>query len=295
MTLPKGKLIIIGGAVDKGSFSEKNFNAEVDKNLNFFETGILKRLITESAEKENSIIEIIPTASSIPIEVGEEYCKALKYLGAKNTRVMNITSRQEANETEILDRLMKAHVVFFTGGDQLRLSTIIGGTKFHDILLQKYKTENFIYAGTSAGAAAASNNMIYQGSSSEALLKGEVKMTNGLALIDHVVIDTHFVQRGRMGRLMQAVCQNPRMLGIGLGEDTGLFIYKGQMEAIGSGLVILVDGRHIEGTNITEVALGEPISIKNLIVHVMSMYDVYDISSHDLKIDEVMPAKNPKL
>jgi cyanophycinase len=176
-------------------------------------------------------------------------------------------------------------VVMFTGGDQLRLTSILGGTKLHDIILDKFKNEDFIYAGTSAGAAAASNNMIYQGSSQEALLKGEVKITSGLSLIENVIIDTHFVQRGRIGRLFQAVVGNPRVLGIGLGEDTGLLITSdGKMEAIGSGLVILVDGRQILDTNLTQVELGKPISINNMIVHVMSMYDTYDLNEHTMEI-----------
>jgi cyanophycinase len=151
--------------------------------------------------------------------------------------------------------------------------------------LDKYQNEEFVYAGTSAGAAAASNNMIYQGSSSEALLKGEVKITSGLGLIDGVIIDTHFVRRGRIGRLFQAVVSNPRILGIGLGEDTGLLITNNnEMEAIGSGLVILVDGRDIKDTNITQVQLGQPISINNLVVHVMSMNDTYDIGTHKMQI-----------
>jgi cyanophycinase len=127
--------------------------------------------------------------------------------------------------------------------------------------------------------------MIYQGSSHEALLKGEIKITSGLGLIDHVVIDTHFVQRGRIGRLFQAVVSNPKTLGIGLGEDTGLLVTNGnEMEALGSGLVILVDGRHISDTNITDVNIGEPISIKNLVVHVMSKYDKYLLKEHQFTI-----------
>jgi cyanophycinase len=152
-------------------------------------------------------------------------------------------------------------------------------------MLEKYTNEEFIFAGTSAGAAAASNSMIYQGSSSEALLKGEVKITSGLGLIDHVVIDTHFVHRGRIGRLFQAVVSNPRTLGIGLGEDTGFLITNGNsMEAIGSGLIILVDGRHIKDTNLTQVEMGVPISIKNLVVHVMSQFDHYDLEKHEMTI-----------
>jgi len=281
----KGKLIVIGGAVDKGSFSEKNFELQVEKNLNFFETGILKRLILESKYKEDSVVEIITTASKIPREVGPEYAKAFQYLGAKNVSVMHIEKRDEAHNPDLGERIRNADVVMFTGGDQLRLTTILGGTKIHNIILEKYQNEDFVFAGTSAGAAAASSSMIYQGSSSEALLKGEVKITSGLGLIDDVIFDTHFVHRGRIGRLFQAVDSNPKTLGIGLGEDTGLLITDGRyMKAIGSGLVILVDGRFIKDTNITEVEMGEPISIKNLVVHVMSQDDHYDLQKHEMTI-----------
>ncbi len=281
----RGKLIIIGGAVDKGSFTEKSFDKDVAKNLNFFEKGILKRIIDESKHKENSRIEIVTTASIIPKEVGPEYVKALQYLKAKNTDVLYIERREQANDDEVLARLKAADVVMFTGGDQLRLTSILGGTKFHDLLMDKYKNEDFVYAGTSAGAAAASNSMIYQGSSSEALLKGEVKITSGLSFIDNVIIDTHFVKRGRIGRLFQAVVGNPKLLGIGLGEDTGLLITNNnEMEAIGSGLVILVDGREIKDTNLTEVALGQPISINHLVTHVMSMHDTFDLTTYKMKI-----------
>ncbi|MFB0909909.1 MAG: cyanophycinase, partial [Flavobacterium sp.] len=256
-----GKLIIIGGAVDKGSFTEADIDKNSASNLQFFETGILKRIISESKHKENSRIEVITTASNIPKEIGPEYVKAFAYLDATNIDVLYIDKREEAADEAILTRLKAADVVIFTGGDQLRLTSILGGTPFHDILLDKYHNEEFVYAGTSAGAAAASNNMIYQGSSSEALLKGEVKITSGLGLIDGVVIDTHFVRRGRIGRLFQTVVSNPRVLGIGLGEDTGLLITNNNhMEAIGSGLVILVDGRDIKDTNLTQVKLGQPIS-----------------------------------
>ena len=281
---PIGKLIIIGGAVNKCSFSETDFDQNVEKNLNFFERGILRKIINESRLREDSIIEVITTASQIPNIVGPEYKKAFEFLGAKNVNILNIVNRTEANSDEFIERANKADVVMFTGGDQLRLTSILGGTKFHDTILKKYYETDFIYSGTSAGAAAASENMIYQGSSSEALLKGEIKTTQGLGLIDNVIIDTHFVQRGRIGRLFQAVVNNPRTLGIGLGEDTGLYIHNDVMTAVGSGLVILVDGRFIKDTNLTNINLGEPISIDNLVVHVMSMNDQYDLNTKDLTI-----------
>jgi cyanophycinase len=281
----KGKLIIIGGAVDKGSFTETEFDKNVANNLNFFETGILRRILRESKHQEASRIEVITTASKIPREIGPEYYKALTYLGATNVDILHLDKREMASSQEVLDRLRAADVVMFTGGDQLRLTSILGGTSFHDLLIDKYINEDFIYAGTSAGAAAASSNMIYQGSSSEALLKGEVKITSGLGLIDGVVIDTHFVQRGRIGRLFQAVVGNPRTLGIGLGEDTGLLIKNNtEMEAIGSGLVILVDGREIKDTNLTQVEMGQPISINHLVTHVLSIYDTFDLKSYKMQI-----------
>ena len=282
---PVGKLIIIGGGIDTGSFTEKDFTEQIDNNLNFFERGILKRIIDESDKGIASRIEIIPTASRIPDVVGPEYSKAFHYLGADNVDVLSIESREHCQNAEILKRIQAADVIFFTGGDQLRLTSIIGGTQVHDLILHKYYNDAFLYVGTSAGAACASRNMIYQGSSKEALLKGEIKITGGLGLMNDVAIDTHFVKRGRIGRLFQAVVSNPKIIGLGLGEDTGLLISEGdQMEALGSGLVILVDGRSIKDTNITDISLGEPISIENLIVHVMSMGDTYVLSSNSFKI-----------
>ncbi len=244
----------------------------------------MRKIIDESCKGIESRIEVIPTASQIPQIVGPEYKRAFEFLGAKDVHIMDLTRREEANSEEFMKRAREADVVMFTGGDQLRLTSILGGTRFHDIILDKYINENFVYAGTSAGAAAASENMIYQGSSSEALLKGEIKTTQGLGFIDNVLIDTHFVQRGRIGRLFQAVVNNPRTLGIGLGEDTGLFIYQNRMTAVGSGLVILVDGRFIKDTNLTNINLGEPISIDNLTVHVMSQNDFFDLTTKEMHI-----------
>lgn len=280
-----GKLVVIGGAVNKGSFAEMEYDHNVANNLNFFERGILRRIIDESRLKEDSVIEVITTASQIPQIVGPEYKKAFEFLGAKNVNILDIQNREQANSDPITARANAADVVMFTGGDQLRLTSILGGTRFHEALLLKYQDTDFVYAGTSAGAAAASENMIYQGSSSEALLKGEIKTTQGLGFIENVIIDTHFVQRGRIGRLFQAVVNNPRTMGIGLGEDTGLFIKDDVMTAVGSGLVILVDGRFIKDTNLTNIELGEPISIDNLIVHVLSVNDHFNLKSKELTIE----------
>jgi cyanophycinase len=280
---PKGKLVIIGGSVDRGSFSESE--TDLKRSLKFFEKGILKRITTESVKNSESRIEIITTASSIPEEVGEEYVKAFAQLQVANVGVLNIKTREEANSEEYLTRLRNANVVMFTGGDQLRLTAIFGGTTFHHLLLDKYQNEDFLISGTSAGAAASSNNMIYQGSSSEALHKGEVKITGGLGFINNVIIDTHFVQRGRIGRLLYACASNPINLGVGLGEDAGLLITDGtNMEAVGSGLIMLVDATQMRHTSMSDVEMGAPVSIDNLIVHVMALGDHYDLKNKKLTI-----------
>jgi cyanophycinase len=280
---PKGKLIIIGGAINTGSFTETQFG--LPQNMNFFERGILKKITVESIKDTKSRFEIITTASLIPEKVGEEYIKAFAQLDVQDVGVLNINNREQANSIENCERVKAADVIIFTGGDQLRLSSIFGGTSIHQILLDKYQNEPVVIAGTSAGAAASSKNMIYQGSSKDALLKGEVKITGGLGFIDGVIVDTHFVQRGRIGRLLYATASNPGILGIGLGEDTGLYISGGNnMEAIGSGMVILVDGRDMADTNLTDVEMGQPVSIKNMIVHVMCDGDTYNLTEHKLTI-----------
>jgi cyanophycinase len=289
MSVPKGKLIIIGGAVDMGSNISAQENILQPNYIKFFETGILKRIITESAHQEASKVEVITTASQIPELVSTEYISAFNHLNVNNINILDIRNREDTANPEYLQRIKEADVVMFSGGDQLRLSAIFGGTEFLQILKKRYQNDHFVIAGTSAGAAAASAHMIYRGSSNEALVKGHVQITAGLGFIDSVFIDTHFVQRGRIGRLLYAVASNPGILGIGLGEDAGLLITDGtMMEAIGSGLIILVDGRNMVATNIYDVEIGSPVSIENLKVHVMSIYDKYDLLQNKLLIKKIV-------
>jgi cyanophycinase len=273
MDIPKGTLIAIGGSEDKGTAIEQNF--EPKQYLNFLEFGILKRILSEMKGTDPHI-EVITTASVIPEEVGENYLKAFKILGSENVGIIHIRKREDALNTEYLERVQTADGVMFTGGNQLRLTMILGGTDFMKIIHDRYVNEEFVVAGTSAGAMAMSNTMIYQGSSQGALLKGEVKITTGLAFIKDVIFDSHFVTRGRFGRLAQAVASNPGCTGIGLGEDTGVVVKRGnEMEAIGSGLTLIFDGHSIRHSNIADLEDGVPISIENLIVHVMAKGNYY--------------------
>jgi cyanophycinase len=265
MSNPKGKLIAIGGAEHKGT--ELEVDGFQRNNLNFFELGILRRVV-EEAGGIAARIEVITTASMIPYEVGENYLNAFGKIGCTNIGVMHIRTRQDAMSEEYIERIRRCDAVMFSGGNQLRLSATDGGTEFLSILKRRYKEENFLIAGTSAGAMAMSNTMIYEGNAARAHLKGEVKITTGLGFLNSVIIDSHFEKRGRFGRLAQAVAANPGCIGIGLGEDTGMLITEGnKMEAIGSGLVVIIDGHDILHSNIADIPDGNPISIENLKVH----------------------------
>lgn len=263
---PAGKLISIGGAEDKGTDLEKG---EIHRNnLNFFELGILRR-IAEEAGGSDARIEIITTASTIPYEVGENYLDAFSKIGCTNIDVMHIRNREDVNNSAFLQRIENCACVMFSGGNQLRLTAVFGGTAFLQIIKQRYQNEAaFIVAGTSAGAMAMSNTMIYEGNAAKAHLKGEVKITTGLGFMNNVIIDSHFEKRGRFGRLAQAVAANPGCIGVGLSEDTGMLITEGnRMEAIGSGLVMIIDGHDIRHSNIADIPDGNPISVENIKVH----------------------------
>ena len=267
MDFAKGKLLAVGGAEDKGTDLEAGTIHR--NNLNFFELGILRRVVDLTIGGKDTRIEVITTASMIPFEVGDNYLNAFGKIGCNNVGLLHIRNRADAMKEEYVERVKHCNAVMFSGGNQLRLTSTFGGTEFLKVLLDRYHNEeNFLVAGTSAGAMAMSNTMIYEGNATRAHLKGEVKITTGLGFMDDVIFDSHFEKRGRFGRLAQAVAANPSCIGIGLGEDTGMLISEGNiMEAVGSGLVMIVDGHEIQHSNIGDIPDGNPISIENLKVH----------------------------
>jgi len=275
MNTPKGKLIPVGGAEDKGTDLEQGFIQR--NNLNFFEAGILSRIVEETKFQKQSKIEVITTASMIPAEVGDNYLEAFEKLSCAHVNVMHIRNREDAQKAEYINRIQNADAVMFSGGNQMRLTATFGGTEIYKILQDRYKYEpGFLIAGTSAGAMAMSNTMIYEGNAANAHLKGAVKVTTGLAFMGDVIFDSHFDKRGRFGRLAQAVATNPACIGIGLGEDTGLLITNGnKMEAIGSGMIIIIDGHDIGYSNIADIADNNPISVENLRVHFLAKGNTY--------------------
>ncbi|HET7114986.1 MAG TPA: cyanophycinase [Hanamia sp.] len=274
MEIPKGKLFAIGGAEDKGVNLEKG--EMVRNNLNFFELGILKRIIEEAGGRSIRM-EVITTASVIPNEVGENYLNAFGKIGCTNVGLLPIRTRADAMKQEYIDRIKKCDAIMFSGGNQLRLTATFGGTELLEIALNRYlEDENFLIAGTSAGAMAMSKTMIYEGNAGTAHLKSEVKLTTGLGFMGDVIFDSHFEKRGRFVRLAQAIATNPSAVGIGLGEDTGMLVKEGNvMEAVGSGLVMIIDGHGIRHNNIADIPDGNPISVENIKVHICEKGNVF--------------------
>jgi cyanophycinase len=278
MTGNKGYLIAIGGAEDKGVHTLTG--KSTIRRLDFMEEGILKQIVKLISHYDDPCIELITTASSMPEEVAKVYQAAFAKLGCNNVGHLYIQHRDEADSKEYVDRVTKCQCVMFSGGDQLRLSTILGGTALMTNIMQRYHDEPFIVAGTSAGAMAMSTTMIYEGSAAKAHLKGEVKFTNGFGFLTDVIIDTHFEKRGRFNRLVQAVAIQPGVLGIGLAEDTGIILSPGQqIEVIGAGIVTIVNGKTITRTNLAEISEGMPISVEHILVHVLSKGEKYHLET----------------
>ena len=259
MLSPVGILVAVGGNEDKEN--------DLD----------ILRKITELTSNTDPIIEIITTASGRPNKTGEAYLNAFHKIGLTKAQCLHIKTRDDANKSEYIDRLRKADIIFFTGGDQLKITSILGGSPILQEVKWKYFNEKCVIAGTSAGATAMPDTMIYGGESTEALCKGTVQMTGGVGLVSRVVIDSHFIKRGRFSRLMEIFSSNPGYIGLGLGEDTGVIIRDGHiLEAIGTGLVVIFDGHGINYSNISSLKDGEGIAVEGVLVHTIVKGHGYD-------------------
>jgi len=274
----KGTLIPIGGNEDKGIETKEQYHLE------YIEEGILANVVRESGGKDAAII-IIPTASSIPKEVGENYLHAFKKLGCTNVGVMDIRKREQSEDPKNIALIKTADCIMFSGGNQSKITSKIAGSTIHKIMMERYKNEKFVIAGTSAGAMCMSQEMIAGGSSTESFIKGAVRMNEGMDFIPELIIDSHFIRRGRFGRIAEAVARFPKLIGLGLAEDTGVIIKNGNdCTVIGSGMVLFFDGTKL--THNTEKLLeqGTPMTMANLTVHVLSNSDHFDIKERKVTV-----------
>lgn len=274
----RGTLIPIGGNEDKGSHKAAKYR------LDYISQGILARVVEETGGKKSKIL-VITTASGIPDEVSKNYIHAFDLLDCHNVTTLHIASKEEADLEVNLEKIRTVDCVMFSGGNQSKITTYIKNTKFHKIILERYKEEEFVVAGTSAGAMCMSTEMISGGSSKESFIKASTKMRKGMSLIPEIVIDTHFIQRGRFGRLSEAVAKFPELVGIGLAEDTGMVIRNGtDCEIIGSGMAIIFDPGQLTHNNYNILKDGTPLTMTNLVTHILSWGDRYDLQSRQVQV-----------
>ncbi len=256
----QGRLIIIGGAEDKNGSKD-----------------ILK-YVCSTIHKEKDILVVITVATEKPKEVGENYKKLFNELGVQNVEILQVSNRMEAHQAESVSVVKKASLIFFTGGDQLRITSTLGGTPLQEEMISSYK-KGCIFVGTSAGASAMSDTMIVKGLDEESPRKCTLKMAPGLGLIKGVIIDQHFAQRGRIGRLLVGIAENPEVLGIGIDEDTALVVDdKAFFTVIGSGAIYVLDGCDITYSNVSEQYQEELLCIYGVKMHVLKKGNRFDLS-----------------
>ena len=252
----RGYLVLIGGAEDRKS----------DKT-------ILKKVVSINNAKTAIII---PTASSYSVGLGEDYSHIFKELGVENIFVFDIRKREEAEDPKYLAIVENADLIFFTGGDQFRLVNIINDTFLFTKIKERYENGATI-AGTSAGAAAACDPIIFDGDT-ESLRKGTTSHFKGFGFIKNIIIDTHFVNRGRLGRLTQFLCSGDATKGIGIGEDTAIVIDKeNNFEVIGSRMVIVVNTSTISYSNYNEVNDNDPIVINDIRIGFLQSGSIFSL------------------
>ena len=260
---PKGRLLAIGGHEQRQTSDQQDQGRETTADF------ILQRFVDELSGSRTVVV--IPTASEEPEEAAQDYIDVFSNLGIERIEVLNIQSREQANSPEALEVINRADGVLLTGGDQLRLTALLGGTKLLRCLTERYQQEPILIAGTSAGATAMGTPMIYQGRNDAGFVKDEIHITTGLQLLRDVAIDTHFVARGRIVRMAQIIATNPGCIGLGLEEDTAVLVRNGsELEVLGNGIVVVVDGHNCTGNTIYEIAAGQVFSIRDLRLHMLS-------------------------
>jgi cyanophycinase len=263
---PQGTLLIIGGKENKGEEAPEN----KEKPGDFIQLQVLERF-RELTQKKEPVVEVITTASGTAEESFSDYKKVFSEMGFSHIGQIHHTERRQVLEDDLMERVKNADAFFFTGGDQLKLTTLYGGTHFLKQIKERYIHEPIVVAGTSAGAMALSTPMIYAGSQEVQEIGGAIRITTGLEFLRDVCIDTHFVHRGRFVRMAQVIVSNPACIGIGIEEDTAIMVRNGvEAEVIGTGMVIVIEGFELEGTSAEDFTNDKPITARNLKVHLLS-------------------------
>jgi cyanophycinase len=236
---------------------------------------ILRRFV-QLAGGRDARIAIIPTASQLA-DTGARYEAIFREIGVRAARTLPIETRQDAERDELLEKLERADGIFLSGGNQLRLSTTLGGTPIAKAIRRR-NAEGAAVAGTSAGAAFLSEHMIATGDEGSTPHAGNVTLSPGLGLTNRVIIDQHFRQRDRLGRLLTALAYNPFAIGLGLDEDTAAFIGPDNaLEVVGSGAVTVVDPSELEFSSMDQVEKDDPVCLIGVRLHVLVRGATFDL------------------
>ena len=268
----RGWIVPIGGAENK----------ENDRR-------ILRRFVEVSGSADADIV-VIPTASKMH-ETGTRYEAIFRDLGAARVTVMDFDTRRDCQEPNRLQRLEEATGIFFTGGNQLRLTALLGGTPVAQ-LIRKRNASGVTVGGTSAGASILSEHMIAFGDEGSSVVAGSVRLAPGLGLTNRFVFDQHFRERDRLGRLITALAYNPFAIGIGLDEDTAVFIGPDEvLEVEGSGGVTVVDASDVSFSSADSASEGQPVAILGLKVHVLTPGTTFDLNTRTAAAARLIPTK----
>jgi len=265
LTEARGILMAIGGAEERTP-----------------ESPILKEFVRLAGGKRANIV-VMTVATDSPEEVGAEYIEVFEKIGVKSVQAVDVSSRADAIAEENIKAVREASALFFTGGDQLHITSLIGGTELQKAIHEIYE-KGIIIGGTSAGAAMMSNSMILQGDGEEAPKLGAVEMGPGMDLIVGCMIDTHFSQRGRHGRLLTAVAHYPQDMGIGLDENTAMIVDKGEMRVMGTGAVTIIDAGGMTYANTPYVEKGQNLALADVRVHVVCEGEKFNLFERQMII-----------
>lgn len=248
--MSKGKLMVIGGAEDKEG------------------PCLILRKFLDLAGGDKARLVVLTAATQSPEEVGKMYRKIFTGLGCKEVELFDVDDRTAASSQKTCSLIEEATGIFFTGGDQLRITSALGGTKLMETLKAAFD-RGLVIAGTSAGASVMSSTMIIEGDSDDSPQLNTLKMSPGIGLLPGVVIDQHFAQRGRIGRLLTALGQNPSVLGLGLDEDTSVIVEGEEFQVWGNQTVTILDGQDITHTNASLDQPTKHLALTGVKVHVL--------------------------
>jgi len=256
----RGQLMIIGGAEDKEG-----------------ECKILREFVRH-AGGVNARIVVMTVAAELAREVGENYIRVFKRLGVEDVRIVDTVTREDASSSTYLEAISKATGVFFTGGDQARITSILKDTEL-DAAIHKRHQEGIVVGGTSAGAAMMPDMMIVEGDSETNPRVEVVQMGPGMGFLPGVVIDQHFLQRGRLGRLLSALAQQPAVLGFGIDENTAVLVQDDKLEVVGEGVVTVVDESEITHSNVGEILKDEALAVCGAKLHILPAGYRFDLKT----------------